>query len=84
MSFETRTPRIGIRRTLAFAAVVLGYATASGLLACWLDGRFVVLAPALVIGGMAIGTLLGRTLLRPAPPNDEPGAPGSGAEPPRD
>lgn len=84
MSFETRSPRIGIRRALLFVAVMLGYATASGLLACWLDGRFVVMVPALVIGGTAIGSLLGRTLLRPAPPNDKLGARGSGAEPPRE
>jgi hypothetical protein len=63
---------------------MLGYAIAIGLLAVWLNGNLVAVLPALIVGGMVIGGLLGRMLFRSPPRKQKPGGPTTGPEPPRD
>jgi hypothetical protein len=84
MTSDARTPRVGIGRALVLVAVMLGYAIAAGLLAIWLDRSVVLVLPALVIGGCVIGGLLGRMLFRSPARKEEPSAPATGPERPRD
>jgi hypothetical protein len=71
-------------RALAFAAILLGYGIAGGLLALWLNRNPVAVIAALMLGGVVIGGLLGRTLLRSPPWKEKPGAPSTGPERPRE
>jgi hypothetical protein len=84
MTSDAPTPRIGSGRALAVVAVMLGYAIAGGLLAVWLNRTPVAVIAALMMGGMVIGGLLGRMLVRPIPRKEEPSAPATGPERPRE
>jgi hypothetical protein len=54
---------------------MLGYAIAGGLFAVWLNGNFVAVLTALVIGGTVVGGLLGRMLFQSPTRKDKTGAP---------
>jgi len=81
MKSDPCTPRFRIGRFLAFVVVILGYGTACGLLAVWVNTGFVVLLPALTMGGMVLGSLLGRTLFPPPAREDKPSARGKRGDP---
>ena len=81
MKSEPCTPRFRIGRFLPCVVFMLGYGTACRLLADWVDTGHAVLIPALGMGGMVIGFLLGRMLSPPPAREDKPSAPAKLGDP---